>query len=356
MMTIKHHNHHLAHDPARRRFATGLGAALALGLTVGLTSTAWAAPAGNWDSVIAAAKKEGKLTVYNGTNYPIVRKIADKFQDKYGIAVQVLDGRASEIQQRVETEQSAGRHIGDLVYTGTTTLGVDEAEGRFEKHGELPNVGKIAPPLKDDGTVMPANVGNFALLVNSNLVKPGEIKSWKDLTNPKWKGKILSDDPRAAGAGEVWFAVTYEKLGPEYQKKMAAQHPVFSRVYAESERRVARGEFPVYLPYNISQTPGLKGLPVRPIIPEEGVPYVGFGGGILKDAPHPNAARVFLNFLLEKDIQVMLADQGFRPAISGVDQDIPENLRPLTVGAKLLGTTTASERNKMLKLAQKMYK
>ena len=346
----------LDHDPLRRRLNIGLGAALAAVLTGGLAGRAGAATADDWDAVVAAAKKEGKVTIYNGTNFPIVRKIADKFRAKYGIAAEVLDGRASEINERVRTEQAAGRHIGDITYSGLTTLTVEKSEGRFQPHGMLPNGKNVDPAFPDDGTITQACIGNFAILVNTNLVKPGEIKSWKDLTDPKWKGKILSDDPRAAGAGEVWFEVTYNHFGLGYHEKMAAQHPVFSRVYAESERRVARGEYPVYLPYNISETPKLKGLPVQPLIPVEGVPYVGFAGATLKDAPHPNAARLFLNFLLDDEPQLMQAREGFRPAITGMDDKVPPELRPYTTGAKLLGTTRPDARNKMMKLAQGIYK
>jgi iron(III) transport system substrate-binding protein len=137
---------------------------------------------------------------------------------------------------------------------------------------------------------------------------------------------------------------------------MAAQKPVFSRQYAESERRVARGEYPVYLPFNISEVPKLKGLPVKPIIPTEGVPYVGFGGAVLKGAPHANAATLFLNYLLEEEPQIMLAEDGFRPAAKGMGSKVPAALRPYTVDAKLLGTTNPQSRDKMMKLAGQIYK
>jgi iron(III) transport system substrate-binding protein len=88
----------------------------------------------------------------------------------------------------------------------------------------------------------------------------------------------------------------------------------------------------------------------------EGVPYVGFAGATLKDAPHPNAARLFLNFLLDDEPQLMQAREGFRPAVAGMDEKVPPELRPYTTGAKLLGTTRPEARNKMMKLAQGIYK
>jgi iron(III) transport system substrate-binding protein len=308
----------------------------------------------DWDKAVAEAKKEGKVVVYNGTNFKIVRKLGDAFQKQYGIAVEVLDGRASEIRERIRTEQAAGRFIGDVGYTGATSAALQAAEGAFQPHGELPLGKSLAEPLVDGGMFLPASAGNFALLINTNLVKD-DIKSWRDLEDPKWTGKVLSDDPRALGAGQVWFEVTYRTLGRDFHEKIAAHKPVISRVFAESNRRIARGEFPVYLPFNVSEYQSLKGLPIKVIIPQEGIPYVPFGSSLLKGAPHPNAGRLFMNFLLEPDQQLVFALEGFRPAAKDMGPRIPEDIRPLTQ-AKGMGTTEPGKTQMYLDLAKEIYK
>jgi iron(III) transport system substrate-binding protein len=307
-----------------------------------------------WDKVVAEAKKEGKVVVYNGTNFKIVRKLGDAFQNQYGIAVEVLDGRASEIRERIRTEQAAGRSIGDVGYTGATSAALQVADGVLQPHGGVPLSKALAEPLVDDGMFVPSSAGNFALLVNTNLVKE-DIKSWRELEDPKWAGKILSDDPRALGAGQVWFEVTYRTLGRDFHEKIAAQKPVISRVFAESNRRIARGEFPIYLPFNVSEYQSLKGLPIKVVIPQEGIPYVPFGTSLLKGAPHPNAARLFMNFLLEPDQQLMFAVEGFRPAAKDMGPRIPEDVRPLTQ-AKPMGTTEPGKTQGYLDLAKEIYK
>ena len=93
----------------------------------------------------------------------------------------------------------------------------------------------------------------------------------------------------------------YDTFGKEFHEKLAAQKPVFSRDIANSERRVARGEFPLYLPFSLQNYNNLKGLPIKPIVPAEGRPYVRFDLTMLKNAPHPNAARVFMNHYLEPE-------------------------------------------------------
>jgi iron(III) transport system substrate-binding protein len=337
---------------------TSMAAILVAGLTVlaaalgGGAGGAWAQS--DWDKVVAEAKKEGKVVVYNGTNFKVVRKLGDAFQKEYGIPVEVLDGRASEIRERIRTEQAAGRFIGDVGYTGATSAALQAADGAFQPHGGLPLSKTLAEPLVDDGVFVPSSAGNFALLINTNLVKE-DIKSWRELEDPKWAGKILSDDPRALGGGQVWFEVTYGAFGREFHEKIAAHKPVISRVFAESSRGIARGEFPVYLPFNVSEYQSLKGLPVKVIVPQEGIPFVAFGTALLKNPPHPNAGRLFMNWLLEPDQQLVLALEGFRPAARDMGPRIPEDIRPLTQ-AKAMGTTDPSKTQAYLDLANKIYK
>jgi len=328
------------------------GLAMLTPALVGSAGSAWAQS--DWDKVVAEAKKEGKVVVYNGTNFKVVRKLGDAFQKEYGIPVEVLDGRASEIRERIRTEQAAGRFIGDVGYTGATSAALQAADGVFQPHGGLPLSKVLADPLVDDGVFVPSSAGNFALLINTNLVKE-DIKSWRELEDPKWAGKILSDDPRALGAGQVWFEVTYRTLGREFHEKIAAHKPVISRVFAESNRRIARGEFPIYLPFNVSEYQSLKGLPIKAIVPQEGVPYVPFGSSLLKGAPHPNAGRLFMNFLLEPEQQVAFALEGFRPAARDMGPRIPEDIRPLTQ-AKGMGTTEPGKTQGYLDLAKEIYK
>ena len=307
-----------------------------------------------WDNVVTEAKKEGKVVVYNGTNFKIVRKLGDLFQKQYGIQVEVLDGRASEIRERVRTEQAAGRFIGDVSYNGRTTTALQTAEGALDPYGNLPLAKTIQAPFEANGTFLPSNAGNFAMLINTNLVKE-DIKSWRELEDPKWAGKILSDDPRALGGGQVWFEVTYRTFGRGFHEKIAAHKPVISRVYAESNRRIARGEFPIYLPFNVSEYQSLKGLPIKAIIPQEGIPFVAVGTTLLKNPPHPHSARLFMNWLLEPDQQLVFALEGFRTAAKDMGPRIPDDIRPLTL-AKAMGTTEPGKTQGYLDLAKEIYK
>ena len=147
----------------------------------------------------------------------------------------------------------------------------------------------------------------------------------------------------------------YNAFGRAFVEKLAAQKPVFSRDLANSERRVARGEFPLYIPFSLQDYAALKGLPVKPIVPEEGRPYVRFDLSMLKNAPHPNAARVFMNHYLDVQSQIIYANAGYNPVVKDVIEKTIEEIRPL-LATKALGTTDPEKQDAMLELAKQIFK
>jgi iron(III) transport system substrate-binding protein len=149
--------------------------------------------------------------------------------------------------------------------------------------------------------------------------------------------------------------VMFDTFGKEFHEKLAAQKPVFSRDLANSERRVARGEFPLYIPFSLQDLNNLKGLPVKPVVPAEGRPYVRFDLSMLRNAPRPNAARLFMNFYLEPEQQLVFANAGYNPVVKGVIEKASEEIRP-HLATKAMGTTTPSKQDAMLALAKEIYK
>jgi len=330
----------------------------AVGLALGMALAA-VGPARTQEpeaALVAAAKSEGKLVFYSALIAALSRPVADLFEKKYGITVELLEPRASETRERIRTEQAAGRFIGDVTAGSASTLALQAQDGVFQPHGDLPNVKKLSGLFAGDGTLFPFAVNLFSLLANTDLVSAADMpKSWHDLLDPKWKGKILSDDPRANGAGHVLFAAMVKKFGRPYVEALYGQNPVISRDIAVNERRVARGEFAFYIPLFLVDMPDLKGLPVKAVVPEEGVAYIPFAAGMLKNAPHPNAARLFLNFLLSDEVQGYAAQRGFRSAIGYLPESLAPEIRQFA-DVKLLGTSPPDEQAAMLKLAAEIYK
>ena len=312
----------------QRRTVVKLIGAAAIALLSGAAHAQDAA----WDAVVAAAKKEGKLLIYNGTGFPIVGKIAEAMTKETGIPVEVLVGRATEIRERIRIEQSTGRTVASISYSGYTTMFTQMQEGVFQDSGPLPNAKDMNPQLASigKGQLVFGSVGLYALLYNTSIVKADEVpKSWKEVADPKWQGKILSDDLRAAGAGNVFFEATLNLFGRDFHEKLAANKPVFSRNFPESERRVARGEYALYIPFNVSEYTSLRGLPIKAVQLAEGGAYVALGGAIL--------------------------EEGFKPAVEKYASAAPAEVVPLLTG-KLMGTTTPGKLDETTKLATEIYK
>src|SRR6185369_11092501 len=176
----------------------------------------------SWDSVVAAAKKEGKVVVYNmALGAPYFVAVLKSFEAKYGIPVESLDLRASELSERIRTEQAAGRFLGDAEMVTTTMIEEQLKNGDFvQKLPPIPNAAHLRPPFKANEYSVPAFMQPMGILINTRLVKEQDIPtSWNDLNDPKWKGKILSDDMRPLGSGNTMFAILEKTMGIDFNQK-----------------------------------------------------------------------------------------------------------------------------------------
>jgi iron(III) transport system substrate-binding protein len=309
------------------------------------------------DGVAEAAKKEGKVVVYNmALGAPYFVAVLKSFEAKYGIAVESLDLRASELAERIRTEQSAGRYLGDVEMITTTMIEEQRLNGDFiEKLPPIPNAANLRPPFRADEYSVPAFVQPMGILINTRLVKEEEVPtSWNDLNDPKWKGKILSDDMRPLGSGNTMFAILQNQIGGDFNEKLAEQKPVFSRDMRNDARRVARGEYPIYVPQIFAFTSDLKGLPVKVVIPKEGAPYAQMNLAVLKNSPHPNAGRLFIEHFLSMESQLIYANAWMPPVVAGVAERANPDAQ-VFANAKLIGPAKLAERPSMISLAKKLY-
>ena len=302
-----------------------------------------------WGKIVQLAQKEGVVVYYAAPgSEAIISKAAKTLKEKYGIEVQYSGQRGNEMREKVLAESRSHRVLADIVSTGTTSMGTLKSENVLQKAGpNIPNMKFVPEALVDkDDTLTPIYVNTYGILINTNLVKPeDEPKSWDDLLDPKWKGKILADDPRAAGGANTWFTVTYAEFGREYHEKLAQQKPHFTREYLENEKAVARGDYPIYYPFIMTDIySNLQGTPTKAIAPIEGLPFVAIAAALVKDSLHPNAARLLLNWFLSEEGQRELIQNG-NPAIrNDIDLGIPKDVAQNLAGnAKLVGVESQKD-------------
>ena len=319
-----------------------------------------AAPAQPFDPMLVArAKTEGRLVFYTGFSgnqlYGAIRK---GYEDAFGIPVDMLVARSSEVHERVRVEVAAGRVVVDALIHGEATSRRLLADGLLQKT-DVAGASRLAVSASAPGYSLPAYMSGYSLMVNTTLVKTqDEPKSWRDLLDPRWTGKLLADDPRANGSGHVLFSASVEKLGVEFHQAMARQKVVFGRDIGVDQMRVARGEFPLRFPQSLANMRDLRGLPLKFIIPAEGLVYVRADVGVVSGSPHPNAAKLFVEYLLSPATQGVLASFGLIPVIHDAADSADPETRELVrrARANLMGTSRAETQDAMLALAKDIYK
>ena len=287
-----------------------------------------------WDRVIAAAKQEGKVTLVATSVGALGREaMTEPFQKKYGIQVELLTGTGAELAGRVKTERLAGKYGWDVYMSGMDTMfGLRDEVQAFDPLEPaliLPEVkepknwlgGKMWFSENENKMLVLVTYSTSALWVNTDLVKAGEIKAWKDLLDPKWKGKIVADDPRVSGPGPTTFAFLYQQkeLGPDFIRELDKQEIKFFRSYQEPFDSLAHGKASVLIGgAEMLAVPMIEqGLPIKMVDPRQ----LKEGGrlelanavlALVNKAPHPNAARVYINWLLSKEGQTYFSkSQGY---------------------------------------------
>lgn len=277
------------------------------------------------DQLVAAAKQEGQVSIL-GPNIAAEQSVLIQgFQDAYGINVDYFADPGPGIPPKLSTERAAGQYNWD-VWSGGTTTGMtslipmnvfDPIEGALLPETKNPaNWRDGSPAYLDDAHVMltMSTSQQGDLVVNTDLVKPGDITSWKDLLDPKWKGKIAVDDPRRNGPGKrTWvFFYLQPDLGTSYMRALAAQDVTLYQDFTQEADAVGHGESMVLVgpdaPEVLSRhNDGISEDFVPPSQLKEGTD-LGSGNaglGIFNHAPHPNAAKLFVNWLLSQQGQTL---------------------------------------------------
>jgi iron(III) transport system substrate-binding protein len=266
-------------------------------------------------ALIDAAKKEGQVVHYTSTDLPVAEKVAKAFEAKYpGIAVRTERTGAERVFQRIGQEYSSNIHAVDVVNSSDAAHFIV-----WKRDGILlpyvpEDVAKFPAEHRDvDGQYASFRVWLSIIAYNTNMVKAEEApKSFADLLDPKWKGKIVKAHPGYSG---TIMTATYQMqrdLGWGFFEKLAKQNIMQVQSSADPPKKLDLGERAVMADgneYNIFQMKEA-GRPVEPVYAAEGSPLIIGPNGIFKSSPNPNAAKLFQSFCLSREAQQLIIDVG----------------------------------------------
>lgn len=287
---------------------------------------------------MAAARKEGVVNLYSfGLTGDAGRAVATAFQQQYGIRVEVVTGVGTVLIERIRSEHAARKYLADTLDTSTVFIVGVVKDGLTQSMADLPvlreKVWRVPPQMDKEGHVVAYSYSYTTLYRNTNLVPPEEApKSLKDLLQPKWKGKLAIGNPLNDPTMARWYVVlTRNKiLGPEFFTQLAAQQPRIAPNVREVAAITMRGETPLGLS-SATTTASLvqEGAPLQAILPTEGaLNQLGPTATLLKNAPHPNAGKVFFNWMLSPQGQTIYnRAKGLLPMRTDVEDFTPPAAR-----------------------------
>jgi len=286
-------------------------------------------------SVEELAKGEGEVVFYSSLNNEQIVTFRDAFQKKYpSIKVEFYRGTSERVLQRIMTEAQTGRHSVDVFSAAGFQLQSIKEKGLTARHA-VDDPAAFPKGFRDsDGQWTNLHSLYLSMGYNTKLVAAAEVpKRYEDLLQPKWAGKIGFNIRDAE-----WFVnmlkIRGREQGLDFMRKLAAQRPGYHEAHNLLAQLLAAGEF-----HTVTNTYGHilarekeRGAPVQWVLVEPVIAYL-HPVALARHAPHPNAAQLFVNFLLSREGQRMLSAQGRIPSRSDVEPQVLKEVKGLKIYA-----------------------
>ncbi|HLG73682.1 MAG TPA: extracellular solute-binding protein [Chloroflexota bacterium] len=306
----------------------------------GSPSAAAAASGGDWQATWsawqAAAKQEGTVVVFGPPTPKLRETLPPAVKAKLGLDIKYTGQDGGAFVSKLATERAAGTYSTDVVVAGAGSMFQGVAgKGKIE-NGVMGMLAPLKPKLLLPEVLDPSKyqdnklwfvdpqgqyvlrIANFTastVAVNTNVVKPTDIQRWQDLLSPTYTGKIAMYDPTVAGAAIAPTTQLWNAYGQDFLKKLFVdQQPFISRDHRQIADQLSNGSRPVslFLQSQALNSAAAQGLPVVGLGHMADLPQQVSGGfgflGLLDHAPHPNAAAVFINWMLSREGQQLWQD------------------------------------------------
>jgi iron(III) transport system substrate-binding protein len=299
---------------SRRDILNG-SASLALGTVFAAPARAEAPPAESiTPQLIEAAKKEAKVVLYSSMDLPVGEKLGKAFEAQYpGIQMQIERSGSERLFQRIGQEFASGIRAVDVVNSADASHFIPWKKDGWLSPFVSEDVAKHFPPeYRDpDGMFATTRMWLSSIAYNTSLVKPDDApKSFSDLLDPKWAGKMVKGHPAYSGTIMTTTFQLVRELGWDYFEKLSKQRVMQVQSSTDPPKKLALGERAVMADGNEYNVVLLKeaGQPVEPVYPTEGTPTISGPTGIFTAAPHPSAARLFQAWLHTRETQQFFTD------------------------------------------------
>ncbi len=299
-----------------------------------LILTPWAAPPPD-PATVAAARKEGALAVADAAPGENFQKFMAAFGAKYpflDVASGFYSAPTGRVLARVNAEIAAGRHTFDVMLAANTAAFAEMTRQNKLMRYDSPEYAAFPHGAKMDGYWAAAQAIGVIPVYDTHILKPAEApKSWRDLLAPRFADHKLAIQNAAAGTQFNWTYLLERRLGVDFMKQFGAQKPVVMATGAQMTDAILRGEVTLGAALDNWRafTPEAKEAGLAAVYPEEGMPLTLAPVGILTDAPHPNAAKLFIDFVLSQEGQRLLDTELYGMYSMRPDVPPPAGQKPL---------------------------
>jgi ABC-type Fe3+ transport system substrate-binding protein len=276
-----------------------------------------------------AARAEGHLVMYGNTLGPrLMDPVKEAFGKTFpGIEIRVEEQTGQITREKIIAEQLAKSYVVDIATTGFSTTR-DLIEAGFVAPYESPQTPALIPQfVHPAGLVTPRHASLVSIAINTNLVPPDqEPRVWNDILDPKWKGKLSNQDPRQPGGGGSIISGMAMVYGFEWLEKLKHQDVFFGNSPGPLWNGLIRGEQAMYLSANQAEAVVHRkaGAPVKYLKMQDGAAWTYSSLLNIVNQPHPNAAKLFIEWVLSEEGQMIMSAQGYGAVRKGIKAVEPE--------------------------------